>query len=62
MKIKAETKWHCRYGGGLFLGFRFHFPISIVDDRDINKSWTTVYFSIGFLIFTVCINVDYNFT
>lgn len=47
-----EFIWHARHGGGLFLGFQYHFAMSVVTD-DYEQRFTIRRIRIGFLVFTI---------
>ena len=50
-RIVMRFKWHCRRGGGLFLGLRIHFPASIVYGNGETRIVT--HLSFGFLFATL---------
>ena len=51
VRLRPWWQWHCRRAGGLFLGLRYHFPCSIVDDDE--SRWTQVSLSVGLLCATL---------
>lgn len=61
MTIKTNIQKHCRTHGGLFLGIRYTFPVTHVDELNLNKSWQHISISIGFIFFTVNFNINYAF-
>lgn len=63
MKIRTEKVWHCRRNGGLFFGFRCDFPIALWEGKtqDGDISWKRFGMSLGFLVFSIRIIVDYGF-
>lgn len=63
MKIKVEKVWHCRRNGGLFLGFRVDFPITLWESKGLDKdtTWKRFGVALGFLVFSIRIIVDYDF-
>lgn len=54
---------HCRAGGGLFLGLKYHFPASIFDVEAYsnNNAYTKTSLGIGLVLFTVFINFKYGY-
>jgi hypothetical protein len=51
VRLRPWWQWHCRRAGGLFVGLRYHFPCSIVDDDE--SRWTQVSLSVGLLCATL---------
>ena len=51
-RITIKAKWHARRAGGLFLGVRLHFPVSVLfeDITDTRQVW---YLAIGLLVATI---------
>ena len=50
-RIVFRFKWHCRRGGGLFLGLRIHFPAHIIYGNGETRIVTHT--SFGFLLATL---------
>jgi hypothetical protein len=61
--IDIYPKWHCRRAGGLFLGIRVDFPTSIYDGEAFanNHIYRCVKITLGFIAFSVTINIKYNY-
>ena len=51
VRLRPWWQWHCRHAGGLFVGVRYRFPCSIVDDDE--RRWTQVSLSVGLLCATL---------
>lgn len=52
-----------RKAGGMFLGIRWHFPVTLVDDwYGIDKTlvWSQQSVNIGLLFWQLDININYN--
>lgn len=57
-----------RRKGGLFLGFRIHFPVSVwdgmdepeIDHKATNTMYQSIWVNIGLLIWEVGFHIDYN--
>ena len=45
--MSVTLEWHCKPGGGLFLGVRYHFPTSIEEQGNYNL------ITIGFIVFSI---------
>ena len=65
--LNINTNWHCKKSGGLFFGFKFKFPCSIFNipgEKGNLFYWEHTYtsnlLSIGFLFFTVDVEIKYN--
>lgn len=61
MKFEIESKWHCRNNGGLFLGIRYNFPVTICDDEHTNKVYQCVTLTFGMIFFSINISINYNY-
>ena len=61
MHFYTDINWHCRRAGGLFFGIRMNFPTSNLDDLK-NEKYNSVYFTIGFILFSLTFRVNYNVT
>lgn len=61
MQLKFLTTNHLREGGGLFLGFRFQFPITLVDYDNEKECFNMVNLSIGLLFLTFNVEATYNY-
>jgi hypothetical protein len=61
MKINFDYNYHGRKSGGIFLGFRLHFPVSLCDDNDHTRSWRNISLQIGLILVTVYIHFNYAF-
>lgn len=59
MKINCSGSYHARKSGGLFLGIRAHFPITLCDDNNHNYIWRNVSLNIGLIVYTVNIEINY---
>lgn len=59
MKINCSGTYHFRKGGGLFLGIRMHFPITICDDNNHNYTWRSIRIHVGLILYTVNIEINY---
>lgn len=51
VRLRPWWQWHCRRAGGLFVGLRYNFPCSIVDDDE--SRWTQVSLSVGLICATL---------
>lgn len=60
MKITTEARRTIRNGGGMFLGIRFHFPVSLVDDLQQMK-WKQLTLSLGLIAWQWDFDFDYGF-
>jgi hypothetical protein len=65
MKVKFDIQNHCKFGGGLFLGVRLHFPSSCID-IEVEKAadmtrFNNVLLTFGFIFFSINVNFQYNF-
>lgn len=47
MKFSCNIQWHCRKGGGLFLGLKYDFPCAIENEGLYHL------FQIGLLVFSI---------
>lgn len=66
MRITSRFKWHARTAGGLFVGLRYSYPVSIYEPANDAAdeeavSYTQVWLSIGLGPCTICLTLDYNF-
>jgi len=54
---------YIRNGGGLFVGIRFQFPVSIYDSEAFasKHSYTCLRLTLGLLVFTINVDVKYNY-
>ena len=61
--LDIYTQWHCRRAGGLFFGIRIQFPIRILEDDPfiVNYSYTNLRFTFGLILFSVTIDVKYDY-
>jgi hypothetical protein len=59
MKIKTDYNYHARPHGGLFAGIRIHFPATLCDDDDINKTWRNITIQIGLFVVTLNFRIEY---
>jgi hypothetical protein len=61
MTIKCDYNWHCRKGGGIFLGIRIHAPCSINygDGDSYDHNCKNITATIGFIFFSV--NIQFNY-
>lgn len=53
--LVVRFQWHCRRAGGLFLGLRIGFPVSILFDNGEVRPTTQI--SVGFLVATLSIEL-----
>jgi hypothetical protein len=51
-RLVIRTKWHARRAGGLFIGLRLHFPVTVLFDdiMDTRRLWLLC---IGLLVVTI---------
>jgi len=65
MKIKFDIQNHCKFGGGLFLGIKLHFPSSCIDLEAENAAdivtFNNILLSVGLIFFSINMNFQYNF-
>jgi len=63
IKITQSIQWTCRRWGGVFLGLRINFPVTITDydGKNNNSVWRHIFIGLGFFFFTWNIDIDYNF-
>jgi hypothetical protein len=59
MKFNCSGSYNARKHGGLFLGIRVHFPITICDDNNINYTWRNTSLNIGLVVYTLNIEINY---
>lgn len=59
MKVYFDGCYNARKSGGLFLGIRIHFPVTLSNDDNINLTWRNITLSVGLVIYTVNIHFDY---
>jgi hypothetical protein len=69
-KIDMNTKylsiypqWHCRNGGGLFVGIRFQFPVTNYDSEAFasKHTYSCLRLTLGLLVFSINVDVKYNY-
>jgi len=60
MLLNFSTVNNFRKGGGLFLGFRFQFPITVANDNG-KGCFNMVNLSIGLLFLTFNVEMAYNY-
>jgi hypothetical protein len=69
-KIDMNTKylsiypqWHCRNGGGLFVGIRFQFPVTNYDSEAFasKHTYSCLRLTLGLLVFSINVEVKYNY-
>lgn len=60
MKIESSFCRIARNAGGLFLGLRLHFPVSVVGDF-VPVRWTNVTGYVGLLFWEWRVAVNYGF-
>lgn len=64
MRIIPHFKWNARKAGGLFVGLKYSFPCTMIEMDPATEGevrLTQVWLSIGFGLFTVHIDFQYNF-
>jgi len=61
MKISHEFKRTARSHGGIFLGLRLSFPVSLAEDAFPALHWRRVTHSLGLVFWTWSITFDYGF-
>ena len=60
--LSIYPQWHCRNGGGLFLGIRLQFPKIIYDIEAIDKhTYACLRLTLGLLVFSINVEVKYNY-
>lgn len=61
--LSVYPQWHCRNGGGLFVGIRFQFPKRNceIDPFIMNYSFTSLHLTLGLLVFSINVDVKYNY-
>jgi len=52
IKITQTVNWTCRRWGGVFLGLRIHFPVTLTDydGKNNNSVWSHIFIGILILI------------
>lgn len=55
--LTLSTNWHCKKRGGLFLGLHIEFPKTIFDTIYI---YQTLSLTLGLLLFSIKLNINYN--
>jgi len=59
--LSIYPQWHCRNGGGLFLGIKLQFPKIIYDIEAIDKhTYACLRLTLGLLMFSINVDVKYN--
>jgi hypothetical protein len=60
-RIQCRAIWHCRRGGGLSLGIRYHFVVRIRDEETL-KLYDMTTLEIGIVFFTIYVNFNKQLT
>ena len=60
--LSIYPQWHCRNGGGLFLGIRLQFPKIIYDIEAFasKHTYTCLRLTLGLLVFSINVDIKYN--
>ena len=59
MKLKFRANYHAKFHGGLFLGLRFNFPITILD-TDSESTYKLSSLNFGLILFTLSIDFTWG--
>ena len=61
--LSIYPQWHCRNGGGLFLGIRLQFPVTNYDSEAFasNHTYSCLRLTLGLLVFSINVEVKYNY-
>ena len=61
--LSVYPQWHCKNGGGLFVGIRFQFPVSIYDSEAFasKHTYTCLRLTLGLLVISINVEVKYNY-
>jgi hypothetical protein len=61
--ISVYPQWHCRNGGGLFVGIRFQFPVTNYDSEAFasNHTYSCLRLTLGLLVFSINVELKYNY-
>jgi hypothetical protein len=61
--LSVYPQWHCRNDGGLFVGIRFQLPVSIYDSEALasKHTYTCLRLTLGLLVFSINVEVKYNY-
>jgi len=61
--LSIYPQWHCRNGGGLFLGIRLQFPVTNYDSEAFasNHTYSCLRLTLGLLVFSINVDVKYNY-
>lgn len=61
MRLGVTLQRHgFRRAGGVMLGIRVHYPISVHADN-LSHKWTALHVDLGLVLWTISLNVDYRF-
>jgi hypothetical protein len=62
--LRIYPTWHCRNGGGLFVGFRFLFPVKmyVCDAFASADTYTCLRLTLGLLVVTLNVEIKYNYS
>ena len=56
-RLQPRFQWHWRRAGGVYLGVRLQFPVSVIYEEDPDHAWETWELSIGMIAATLHLNV-----
>jgi len=61
--LDIYPKWHCKKAGGLLLGIRLHFPVSIYDSEAFasKHTYTCLRLTLGLLVISINLDIKYNY-
>jgi hypothetical protein len=61
--LSIYPQWHCRNGGGLFVGIRFQFPVTNYDSEAFasKHTYSCLRLTLGLLVFSINVELKYNY-
>jgi hypothetical protein len=61
--ISLYPQWHCKNGGGLFVGIRFQFPKIIYDIEAFasKHTYSCLRLTLGLIVCSIKVDIKYNY-